>query len=81
MYWQIGKSVVQQLTKNNQYLTLVDVLWASMMPAGIGNNYFLVLKMADVSSQNVGRYQAFVWGVPQQQEFPWKVLSFQYVGN
>jgi len=80
MYWQIEKSIVQQLIQNNQYFTLIDVLWASTMPAGIGNNYFLVLKLAD-EYKKAGRYHAFVWGVPQQPEFPWKILSFQYVGN
>jgi hypothetical protein len=51
-----------------------------MMPSGIGNNYFLVLKMAD-EYKKVGKYHAFVWGVPEQQEIPWKVWSFQYIGN
>jgi hypothetical protein len=51
-----------------------------MMPAGIGNNYFLVMKMED-EYKKAGRYHAFVWGVPQQPDFPWKLLSFQYVGN
>ena len=71
---------MQQLSKNNKYYILVEVLRASMMPAGIGNNYFLVMKMED-EYKKAGRYHAFVWGVPQQPDFPWKLLSFQYVGN
>jgi signal peptidase I len=70
---------MHKLVKNKD-ITLVDVLSVSMQPAGSGNNYFLVLKIAD-QYKKVGKYHVLVWGIPKSTSQPWKVLSFQYVGN
>nr|CAB3449597.1 unnamed protein product [Digitaria exilis] len=45
-------------------------------PAGIGNNYFLVFKMAD-EVKKVGKYHAFVWGDDQFYDYVSRqVLAF-----
>jgi hypothetical protein len=50
-----------------------------MQPAGIGSNYFLVIKAAD-EYKKVGKYNVLVWGVAGSTAQPWKLLSFQFVG-
>lgn len=80
LYWQIARfAVLMHKLVYKKEMTLVDVLYVSMQPSGIGNNYFLEIKAADENNK-VGRYQVLVWGVPGSTAQPWKVLSFQFVG-
>ena len=81
LYWQIGRFIVlmHRLVYNKEF-TLVDVISVSMQSAGNGNNYFIVFKAVD-ENKKVRRYQALVWGVPGSTAQPWKVLSFQEIGD
>jgi hypothetical protein len=82
LYWQIGRFIVlmHKLVYKLDQFTLVDVISVSMQPAGNGNNYFVVFKAAD-ENRKVRRYQALVWGIPGSTAQPWKVLSFQVIGD
>lgn len=81
LYWQIGRFIVlmHRLVYNKEF-TLVDVISVSMQPAGNGNNYFVVFKAAD-ENKKVRRYQSLVWGITKSTAQPWKVLSFQDIGE
>jgi hypothetical protein len=79
LYWKIGHAAVLRVKLvNKKDISLVDVLYVSMQPAGIGSNYFLVIKAAD-EYKKVGKYNMLVWGVPGSTTEPWKVLWFKFV--
>ncbi|KAL6629535.1 hypothetical protein ACP70R_029300 [Stipagrostis hirtigluma subsp. patula] len=61
-------------------LRLVEVVSGSVQAAGAGNNYRLLLRVAD-GAGTVGRCQVVVWGVPKSTDWTWKVVSFQRVAG
>ena len=64
---------------NKKDNSLVDVLYVGMQPAGKGNNYFLVIKVAD-EYKKVGKYHVLLWGVPGSADEAWKVYWLKFVG-